>query len=149
VGDGVDLVKTAVTSLQQIYDAINGVSDTVGQIASASSEQATSLDELNQAVMEMDSMTQQNASMAQQSRTVAQIMQEKSAELSDMVGFFKIEEQDVERFARKPANKSRPAPEPVKTPAIAKKPLAKSGKGGRANTATAKHSDNDADWQEF
>ncbi len=149
VGDGVDLVKTAVTSLQQIYDAINGVSETVGQIASASSEQATSLDELNQAVMEMDSMTQQNASMAQQSRTVAQVMQEKSAELADMVSFFKIDEQDVERFTRRPANKSRPAPEPLKKPVPMKKPVAKVGKVAKASTVAAKHSDNDADWQEF
>lgn len=151
VSDGVDLVQTAVGSLQQIYDAIDNVADTIGQIATASSEQATSLDELNQAVMEMDSMTQQNASMAQQSRNVSQIMQEKSAELSEMVSFFKIDENDAKAFSASVAKPRRSVVaetrveetkkvERVETPDLDDAP---------APSASSHDADNDADWKEF
>lgn len=145
VGEGVDLVKTAVESLQEIYNSIDGVADAVGQIAAASSEQATSLDELNQAVMEMDSMTQQNASMAQQSKMTAKNMQEKSSDLGETVAFFRIDGKDSGVQVQKQKNdivplsvstSSHTQNEPLKTSRI-------QAVGGEQSM------DNDADWKEF
>ena len=148
VSDGVQLVKTAVTSLQDIYDAIDNVSDTVNQIASASSEQATSLDELNQAIMEMDSTTQQNASMAHQSKTVAQLMQEKSYELSDMVSFFNIDGQTGgEAYDHIPIAKTVHEVDEQNNDTALKK-----GNGKHKHYAAsggAVQENNDADWKEF
>lgn len=147
VSDGVELVQKAVVSLQQIYDAIDTVADTIGQIATASSEQATSLEELNQAVMDMDSMTQQNASMAQQSKNVSQIMQEKSVELSDVISFFKLNDNDIPVAKKKSSSadvavlsaaRSASTDMPVRAPKSA-------AGGGHAS----QHPDDDADWKEF
>jgi methyl-accepting chemotaxis protein len=150
VGSGVELVQTAVGSLQQIYDAIDGVADTIGQMATASAEQATSLDELNQAVMEMDSMTQQNASMAQQSRSVAQIMQEKSDDLADMVAFFKID--GSEAHVRRDRS-SKPRPSVDQRPANQSQPNGALENGSAmaavANGSYAESLDDDAEWKEF
>lgn len=158
VGEGVELVKTAVTSLQQIYDSIDGVADTIGQIATASAEQSTSLDELNQAVMDMDSMTQKNASMAQQSRNVAQIMQERSDSLSQMISYFKIDEHDARSYSgvpmaqadmsTRPANQqSLDAPKPLKQANGAGASAVSNGTGSCSFSSDS--SENDADWKEF
>lgn len=151
VGDGVELVETAVSSLQQIYDSIEGVADTIGQIATASSEQATSLDELNQAVMEMDSMTQQNAAMAQQSRNVAQIMQEKSDDLAEMVGFFNIDGSEPVAVKRPKAARVARQDEIVKFTPESKKTAAKSDVDDAPSSAASvsAHDEDDADWKEF
>ena len=158
VSDGVDLVNTAVGSLQQIHDAINSVADSVGQISTASSEQATSLDELNQAVMEMDSMTQQNASMAQQTRNVAGMMQGSSRNLTDMVAFFKVNENDTalsqQSFTTSDSAAvvaSHPAPANESTMNGRDVDYKKVANGGAVSMANAHGpSDaNDADWKEF
>lgn len=149
VSEGVDLVQTAVGSLQQIYDAIDGVADTIGQIANASSEQATSLDELNQAVMEMDSMTQQNAAMAQQSRNGSQLMLEKSMELSEMVSFFKLDDSDVQITpVGSKSSLDKPRLSVVAETSRLEKKVAASG-GASGAKVTANDADNDADWKEF
>ena len=145
VVEGVDLVKTAVESLQEIYNSIDGVADAVGQIAVASSEQATSLDELNQAVMEMDSMTQQNASMAQKSKITAKNMQDKSSDLGETVAFFHIDEKDV--AAQVNIQKNDIVPLSVSTSSqTQKEPFQRS----RIQAVSDEQSiDNDADWKEF
>jgi len=168
VGEGVDLVKTAVGSLQEIYDSIEGVASLVGQIASASVEQATSLDELNQAVMEMDSMTQQNAAMAQQSKVTAEGMQRKSLDLEDTVAFFQLDEasEKAREIAIKEQAHKLEAERIKEASNIAQIQPANrnSGKGGGAAKASQngldqqaaraiavgeQSIDNDSDWQEF
>ena len=163
VSEGVNLVKTAVESLQEIYTSIDNVSELVGQIASASVEQSTSLDEINQAVLEMDNMTQQNASMAQESKNVAIMMREKSYNLIELVEYFKTDEaqktirkaqnaaptmQDNVVPAKPPANKP-----PVKKPIEAKKTGTNGAQhsGGTNGTyfSGPEDSENDADWKEF
>ncbi len=149
VGEGVDLVKTAVESLQEIYDSIEGVAGLVGQIASASTEQATSLDELNQAVMEMDSMTQENASMAQQSKITAEGMQNKSGELGEVVSFFQLDENAAQSSAPKAQATSKVIP--LSTSASATPVAANSSDihPKKIKTVGEQSADNDTDWQEF
>ena len=165
VGDGVELVQTAVSSLKDIYDSIDSVSNTISQIASASAEQATSLDEVNQAVMEMDSVTQQNASMAQQSRNIAQVMQDKSEDLTETVAFFKLDGAEDLVSTSASRHKTAPVPEAAnRAPANnggahhngGAEYAKATGTGGNGSAQAAiqaenelQSSDNDADWKEF
>jgi methyl-accepting chemotaxis protein len=152
VSEGVNLVKTAVESLQDIYTSIDNVSELVGQIASASVEQSTSLDEINQAVLEMDNMTQQNASMAQESKNVSLMMREKSYNLIELVEYFKTDS------GQKSLRKAQHTAPPLQNNVAAieslseKKPEKRYATNGAATSnymSGPEDAENDADWKEF
>ncbi len=145
VRGGVDLVKDAVESLQEIYKSIDSVTDKVSEIARASEEQSTSLDEVSQAVVEMDSTTQQNAAMAQQSRGLAADMQDKAAQLFEAVEFFKLDEAG-RRSARRMSTRVAEAAAPVRS-APTTAPKSKAAPAGSGEFAPDPN--NDADWKEF
>jgi len=87
---GVQLVKQAGTTLQEIVSAASKVASTVNEISQATAEQANGIDEMARTVAHMDEMTQQNSLLADQSAKVANELRADTAELSEMVASFTL-----------------------------------------------------------
>jgi methyl-accepting chemotaxis protein len=90
VKSGAELVKGAGKTLEDILAGVKRVADIVGEIAAASSEQAAGIDQVNQAVTQMDEMTQQNAALVEESTAAAHALEDQSAELNRLMGFFQV-----------------------------------------------------------
>ncbi|WP_084536596.1 methyl-accepting chemotaxis protein [Azospirillum halopraeferens] len=91
VREGVDLVRTAGTTLTGIVAGIARVADLVSEIARATTEQASGLDEINAAVAQMDEMTQKNATLVEESTAAARSLEEQAAALREQMAFFALD----------------------------------------------------------
>ncbi|MGA0585925.1 methyl-accepting chemotaxis protein [Dyella sp. KRB-257] len=92
VHNGTALVDQTGKSLAEIVDSVKKVTDIVAEIAAASAEQSAGIDQVNHAVLQMDEMTQQNAALVEEAAAAARAMQEQAAELTQQVGFFRLDE---------------------------------------------------------
>ncbi|MBI5854522.1 MAG: hypothetical protein HZB35_04685, partial [Nitrospirae bacterium] len=90
VTDGSALVNQTGQTLEEIVGSVKRVSDIVSEMAAASQEQATGIDQVNKAVMQMNDTTQQNAALVEESASAAESLQQQSAELLQVVEFFKV-----------------------------------------------------------
>jgi len=142
VHEGVDLVRRAGATLDDIVTSVKQVADIVAEIAAASSEQANGLEQVNIAVSQMDEMTQKNAALVEESAAAAHSLDEQSSELIQMIGFFHLS--GSQKSAATPVSTSRPtAKQPAKATAPAK---AVSPRKPAASPSRAKA---DHDWKEF
>jgi methyl-accepting chemotaxis protein len=91
VRDGVDLVRSAGSSLTEIVSGIGRVADLVSEIARATAEQASSLDEVNIAIAQMDEMTQKNAALVEESTAAARSLEEQADQLRRQMTFFTLD----------------------------------------------------------
>nr|WP_295829770.1 methyl-accepting chemotaxis protein [uncultured Azospirillum sp.] len=105
VRDGVDLVRSAGSSLTEIVSGIGRVADLVSEIARATTEQASGLDEVNIAIAQMDEMTQKNAALVEESTAAARSLEEQADQLRRQMTFFTLDRQSASRqsFSRKSA----------------------------------------------
>jgi methyl-accepting chemotaxis protein len=91
VHDGVDLVRSAGSTLSDIVAGISRVANLVSEIARATSEQASGLDEVNNAVAQMDEMTQKNAALVEESAAAARSLEEQAGQLRQQMAFFALD----------------------------------------------------------
>jgi methyl-accepting chemotaxis protein-1 (serine sensor receptor) len=91
VRTGTELVDQSGKALADIVDSVKKVTDIVAEIAAASQEQSAGIDQVNNAVSQMDEMTQQNAALVEEASAAARAMHEQANELTNQVGFFKLE----------------------------------------------------------
>lgn len=92
VQDGVMLVQSAGTALEEVLTNVSGISTMVGGIAKRASDQADGLNEINIGVMNLDRVTQQNAAMVEESASAAQMLRNEALGLSDLVQTFTLED---------------------------------------------------------
>ncbi|TAJ08335.1 MAG: methyl-accepting chemotaxis protein [Nitrospirae bacterium] len=90
VAGGAELVNQCGKSLEEIVTSVKRVTDIVSEMAAASQEQASGIEQVNKAVMQMDETTQQNAALVEESASAAESLQQQSAELLQVVEFFKV-----------------------------------------------------------
>jgi methyl-accepting chemotaxis protein len=91
VRDGVDLVRSAGSSLTEIVSGIGRVADLVSEIARATAEQASGLDEVNIAISQMDEMTQKNAALVEESTAAARSLEDQADQLRQQMTFFTLD----------------------------------------------------------
>ncbi len=91
VADGVRHVHATGEALGELMHAIRSMSETIDDIARASSEQATGMQEITAAVSHMDETTQRNAGLAEESARAADALRTQSAELTELIGFFRAD----------------------------------------------------------
>ena len=108
VAGGAELVNQCGKSLEEIVNSVKRVTDIVSEMAAASQEQASGIEQVNKAVMQMDETTQQNAALVEESASAAESLQQQSAELLQVVEFFKVSDGREGGLRRGPA-KERPA----------------------------------------
>jgi|GEM_PF-382490 len=157
VEDGTKLVDQSGATLQEIVSAVKRVSDIIAEIASASQEQSAGIEQVNKAVTQMDEVTQQNAALVEEAAAASESMDEQARSLTDMMSFFKIDEDGeismapvAPRAASKPVAAARPATKAA-APASARpaaRPAAAAAKPAtrRAPPASA---GGDEEWEEF
>ncbi|MFQ6691166.1 methyl-accepting chemotaxis protein, partial [Bordetella pertussis] len=82
--------EQAGATMQEIVDAVRGVTDIIGEISVASQQQASGIEQVDEAVSQMDGMTVQNFGLVQQlGNTVAQLGQQ-SAALRETIRVFRM-----------------------------------------------------------
>ena len=142
VETGSRLVSDAGTTMTDIVQSVQRVTDMIGEITAASSEQSAGVQQVNQAIGNLDQMTQQNAALVEQSAAAAQSLREQADQLAQVVSRFKVnaascapaQAQAAIEAARASAAKGGSAARP------AVKPLAKAAPAANAAKPAAKPS---------
>ncbi len=76
--------------LEEIVEKNQKASEVVGEIATMLKEQTISASDIRTAVEELNQVTQQNASLVEEIASSSENMNDEASELSDQVGYFKI-----------------------------------------------------------
>ncbi len=135
VRDGVDLVKQAGASLEEIVTSVKKVADFVSEIAAASQEQSSGIEGVSSSITTMDEMTQQNAALAEEATAALHSSQSQIRGLREAVAFFKTgEELNVPSAVGNPVHRQQ------------KTRVRKAGTGGGAAAFAPA---GDSDWQNF
>ena len=92
VEQGTQLVDRAGSTMDEVVSAIRSVTDIVGEISAASREQSSGIGQVGDAVTQMDKVTQQNAALVEQSAAAAESLRNQSAQLLDVVAFFRLQD---------------------------------------------------------
>ena len=116
---GSGLVQQAGSTMQDIVQSVQRVTDMIGEITAASTEQSAGIAQVNQAVGNLDQMTQQNAALVEESTAAAQSLREQAEQLAQAVSQFKVSGAAADAMAA--LRRHAPAPTPASAPA---KPVA-------------------------
>jgi methyl-accepting chemotaxis protein len=103
VTEGVELVNSAGTALDEIVRSIHEVVQIVADIAAASGEQATGIEEINRALTQMDTMTQQNSALVEQSAATAKSLEHRAQTMDEQISVFRLEDEGDRVAGREPA----------------------------------------------
>jgi len=97
---GSKLVEETGSTINEIVQSVQRVTDIMGEISSASHEQRAGIEQVNQAVSQMDQVTQQNAALVEEAAAAAQSVAEQAQTLRDAVAFFKVDRETVRQTAQ-------------------------------------------------
>jgi methyl-accepting chemotaxis protein len=147
VEEGSKQVAEAGSTMNEIVQSAQRVTDIMAEISAASQEQNTGIAQINQAIAQMDQVTQQNAALVEQAAAAAASLQEQADGLSQVVGVFKINSASVQ-YAAQPY-KAKPTPKKPSPPT--QPPSSRAGIAAPASrlakpTAAASA---DGDWETF
>jgi len=95
VDAGTRLVEAAGKTMTEIVDSVARVTSIIDQISNASGEQSSGIEQINQAIAQMDQVVQQNAAVVEQASAAADSMRMQAQRLQEVVGVFKVDENDV------------------------------------------------------
>jgi methyl-accepting chemotaxis protein len=87
---GSKLVTDAGTTMDEIVNSIQRVTDIMAEITAATQEQSTGIEQVNQAIAQMGEVTQQNASLVEEAAAASQSMQDQAANLAKVVSTFRL-----------------------------------------------------------
>ena len=90
VDGGVQQVREAGATMEEIVTSIARVTSIIGEISAAGHEQELGIGQINQAVSTLDAATQQNAALVEQAAAASASLAEQAAHLSDSVAAFKL-----------------------------------------------------------
>ncbi len=144
VGEGVREVRDAGATINEMVSNFAELARLVTDISQASREQSTGIDQVAAAVGQMDEVTQQNAALVEQAAAAAESLEEQARMLASSVAAFRLDPgagyQAPITIAQAPVHAA-----PVRTPAIARTPVAPKGAAKpRKQPASA-----ESEWQEF
>lgn len=88
---GSRLVADAGSTMTEIVQSVQRVTDMMGEITAASSEQSTGVGQVNQSIGTLDQITQQNAALVEESAAAAQSLRDQADQLARVVSVFKVE----------------------------------------------------------
>jgi len=89
-GDSVKVAKQAGHLLEKMVPDITRTAELVQEISAASEEQTSGVGQINNAMQQLDKVTQQNAASSEELAATAEEMQAQSANLKDVVSFFRL-----------------------------------------------------------
>ncbi|MBL8306553.1 MAG: CZB domain-containing protein [Rubrivivax sp.] len=92
VVDGTGKVRNAESTIDEIIDSSQRVSQLLSEISTGAREQSLGVGQIGQAVQELDRMTQQNAALVEQTAAAASSMKDQASGLAGEVQRFKLPE---------------------------------------------------------
>jgi methyl-accepting chemotaxis protein len=102
IGDSVDkvdtgsrLVEQAGTTMKEVVESIQQVTDLMADITAAGREQSAGIEQVNQAITQMDEVTQQNAALVEEAAAASQSLQDQATHLSEIVSVFKLDNAQI------------------------------------------------------
>ncbi|WP_353192854.1 methyl-accepting chemotaxis protein [Pandoraea pnomenusa] len=90
VENGSALVAQAGSTMDEIVQAVQRVTDIMGEISAASAEQSSGIEQVNRAVTQMDEVTQQNAALVEEAAAAAGSLEDQAHRLRDAVSVFRV-----------------------------------------------------------
>ena len=90
VAQGTEQVNRAGTTMQEVVQAIQRVTDIVGDISQASTEQSDGVAQVGEAVRQMDDVTQQNAALVEESAAAAAGLRQQARQMVEAVSVFRL-----------------------------------------------------------
>jgi len=90
VDTGSELVQRAGSTMQNLMESVQRVTEIMGDISTASAEQSVGLGEVSNAIGEMDGMTQQNTALVEEASAASQELQAQASGLASLVGQFRL-----------------------------------------------------------
>ena len=106
VNAGSQLVAEAGTTMQEVLDSVQRVTDIMSEISSASQEQTQGIEEINRSVVEMDTVTQQNAALVEEASAAAQAMHEQADALARSVRRFRLADEREDAALAAPSRRA-------------------------------------------
>ncbi|CAM3704823.1 methyl-accepting chemotaxis protein [Roseateles saccharophilus] len=88
---GARLVQHAGTTMHEIVDNVQKVSDMIGEVATGAADQSARIGRINGAVSQLDHMTQQNAALVEQSAAAADSLRQQLQLLTGAVAQFRLD----------------------------------------------------------
>jgi methyl-accepting chemotaxis protein len=90
VESGAKLVAAAGSTMTDIVDSVQRVSDIIARISEAAAEQTRGIGQINGAVGGLEQMTQQNAALVEQSAAAADMLKDQASRLDAVVRHFTL-----------------------------------------------------------
>lgn len=91
VNEGSKLVATAGTTMTEIVDSIQRVTDIMADISHASAAQNDGILHVNHSILRMDETTQQNAALVEEAAAASEALEQQAQQLAQAVRGFKTE----------------------------------------------------------
>ena len=129
VETGSRLVTDAGTTMTDIVQSVQRVTDMIGEITAASSEQSAGVSQVNKAIGNLDQMTQQNAALVEEIAAAAQSLREQADHLAREVSMFKVNAASY--------GNAQSAPGAVRTPTVSRPTTAPADAARTAQVAAA------------
>ena len=89
-GDSVKVAERSGTLLEKMVPDISRTAELVQEISAASEEQSSGAEQISSAMQQLDKVTQQNAAGSEELAATAEEMQAQSANLQQVVSFFRL-----------------------------------------------------------
>ncbi len=140
VSGGSKQVAIAGETMQEIVNAIQGVTSIITEIASASSQQSAGIAQVGQAIAAMDDVTQQNAAMVEEIAASSEALEAQTGHLTTEMSHFKTGNNVGGQRSVNPMTPAKSKPTVVKSTPVS---IPKESKPKATFTAG-----ND-DWEEF
>ena len=90
IDQGNTLVDLAGSTMQEVVQSIQRVTDIMGEISAASLEQSHGVTQIGEAVTQMDQVTQQNAALVEEMTAAASSLKTQAQDLVQTVAMFKL-----------------------------------------------------------
>ncbi len=92
-----DLAEQAGKKMKEILPEVEKTTQLVQEIYSASQEQNNGASQINNAIQQLNTVTQQNAAASEELATSAEEMSSQAEQLKNLVGFFKVDSDNVKK----------------------------------------------------
>lgn len=108
IGTGAKLAKTTGSTMQEILQHVEKVSEVMTQIARGAKEQSKGVDQISTTLSELDTATQENASLVEQTSAAANTANHQALELTELITHF--------RLSDRPAPEKKDSVDPAHSP---------------------------------
>ena len=148
VETGARLVQDAGSTMGEIVDSVQRVTDVIAEITAAASEQSQGIGEVNGAIGNIDQMTQQNAALVEESAAAAASLKEQAQRLTQVVGTFQLGDARAANLAPPASRPAATKPNPPAARAATPAPQLVRPAETAARPAPTTHAA-DAEWESF